>query len=108
MNAGELDARITLQRKAVTRDSYGGEDIVWMNVATVWAATSPWRLREKVVARRNQGDAVVSFLVRAPLDVSLDKRVLWNDVAYNIVEIDVTRKRQGEIMFMAIGEDLNG
>lgn len=108
MNAGAMDARITLQRKSATRDNYGGEDIVWVNVATVWAATSPWRLREKVVARRNQGDAVVSFLVRAPLDVSLDKRVMWDDVAYSIVEIDATRKRQGEIMFIALGEDLNG
>ena len=108
MNAGSLTERIQLQRKSVSRDVIGGEVITWVTTATVWAAADPWRIREKVVARRNQGEAVVSFLVRAPLDVSLDKRVFWNGTGYNIIEIDASRRRNGELMFIAIGEDTNG
>lgn len=108
MNAGALDTRITIQSKLVTIDSYGGEVISWKNERTVWAQAEPWRLRERISVRRQAGDSVVSFLVRYPVDISLDKRVLVGDVAYNVIEIDASRKRNGELMFIARGEDIGG
>jgi SPP1 family predicted phage head-tail adaptor len=108
MQAGRLDQRITLQKKQVTRDAYGGEVITWLDVQTVWAEAEPWRLRDRLVARRQLGESVVSFRVRAPLDVSLDKRAVFGGIPYNIVEIDATRKRRGELSFIAKGEDING
>jgi SPP1 family predicted phage head-tail adaptor len=106
MQAGRLDQRITLQKKQVTRDAYGGEVVTWLDVQTVWAEAEPWRMRDRLVARRQLGESVVSFRVRAPLDVTLDKRALFGGVAYNIIEIDATRKRKGELSFIAKGEEL--
>ena len=38
MNIGELDSRITIQKKAVTLDAeYGTEVIAWATLATLWA-----------------------------------------------------------------------
>jgi SPP1 family predicted phage head-tail adaptor len=105
VRAGLLTRRITLQQKSVTRDAYGGEVISWVDVTSVWAEPEPWTLRDRLVARRTQGEAVVSFRTRAPLDVSLDKRVLFEGAGYDIVEIDATRKNKGELSFIARGED---
>lgn len=107
MQASKLDQRVTLQKKLVTRDVYGGEVVTWLDVQTVWAEAEPWRMRERLVARRQLGESVVSFRVRAPLDLSLDKRAVYQGVGYNIVEIDATRKRRGELIFMAKGEEVS-
>jgi SPP1 family predicted phage head-tail adaptor len=106
MKAGALRNRITLQVKSVTRDAFGGEIIAWTDVATVWAETDPWNLRERMTMRRQQGNAVISFRVRAPLAVSLDKRVVFDGTAYDIVEIDASRKHRGELLFIAAGEEI--
>lgn len=108
MNAGALDTRITIQRKSETIDAYGGEVITWVNERTVWAQAEPWRMRERISVRRQTGDSVVSFLVRYPVDISLEKRVVVGETAYNIIEIDASRKRNGELMFIARGEDIGG
>ncbi len=108
MNAGALDTRITIQSKNASIDGYGGEVITWTNERTVWAQAEPWRLRERISMRRQSGDALVSFMVRYPVDISLDKRVLVGDVAYSVIEIDASRKRNGELMFIARGEDIGG
>lgn len=106
MNAAALDTKIVIQSKVVTRDTFGGETVAWANECSVWAQMSPWRMRERVNSARQLGDSVVSFLVRYPINVSLDKRVLVDGIAYNIVEIDAARKRNGELMFIARGEDI--
>lgn len=38
LNAGQLDRRITLQQRTVTRDpAYNAEVVTWPDIATVWA-----------------------------------------------------------------------
>ena len=37
-NAGDLDRRITIQRRSIVRDgTYGSETVTWITLATVWA-----------------------------------------------------------------------
>jgi SPP1 family predicted phage head-tail adaptor len=107
MQASLLAERITIQEKQVTRNAYGAEDIEWLDIATVWAEAEPWRMKERLVARRNLGEAVISFRVRHPCPVALDKRILWNGSAFNVIEIDATKKRQGELSFIARGEEIS-
>jgi len=106
MKAGALRDRITLQAKSVTRDAFGGEVVSWTTVSTVWAELNPWHLREQTALRRQSGRATVSFRVRTPLALSLDKSVLFGGVRYDIAEIDASRKHLGELMFIAHGEDI--
>jgi SPP1 family predicted phage head-tail adaptor len=105
MRAGNLSTRLTLQSKSVTRDSEGGEVITWTDVTTFWAELEPWTMRDRVIARRQQGEAVIAFRARTPLALSLDKRVLFEGTGYDLVEIDVTKKSRGEIGAVARGED---
>lgn len=106
IRTGRLDQRIVVQEKSVTRDAYGGEVVTWVPIATVWAEAEPWRLRERLAARKQMGEAAVSFRVRAPLAIALDHRVSAAGKSYEVVEIDVARVRQGEIAFIARGEQL--
>lgn len=108
MNAASLDTKIIIQSKIVTRDSFGGESVSWANQASVWAQVSPWRMRERMNIARQVGDSTVSLLVRYPVTLSLDNRILMADIPYNVIEIDASRKRNGELMFIVRGEDIGG
>lgn len=103
--AGALNERIQIQRKTASRDAYGGEVAIWVTEAVVFAQADPWQLRDRLAARRQQGEAVVSFLVRAPLTVSLGRRVVWQGSAYDIESIDSSRKTRGELFLVCRAED---
>lgn len=105
MRAGSLRHRIKLQTKTVSRDAVGGEVITWSDVITVWAEADPWRLKNQIALRRQQGESVVGFRVRSTLDVSLADRLYYNEKGYIIQDIDATRKHKGELYIMATAED---
>lgn len=64
MNAGELNKRITLQIKTVTRGAYGAEIIVRSDFATVWAKIEPLRGREYFQAAQIQNENYVRITIR--------------------------------------------
>lgn len=103
--AGRLNQRIEIQRKETTRDAFGGEVASWITEAAVFAQVEPWQMRDRIAARREQGESVVSFLVRAPLTVSLGRRVVYQDTNYDIESIDATSKIRGEIFLICRAED---
>lgn len=104
IEAGKLRDRVTLQQKSVARDSYGAEIVTWTDVCTVWAEREPWHLRDRLVQRRLQGESVIGLRLRAPLDVSLGKRMLFAGAGYDIVDIDATRAHLGELLITARAE----
>ena len=52
LRAGQLNRRITLQRRGSAQDSFGGVQATWIDVATVWADIQPLSGRELENARR--------------------------------------------------------
>jgi SPP1 family predicted phage head-tail adaptor len=104
MQAGKLRHLVTLQQKSVLRDDYGGEIVTWQDVASVFAEANPWQLRERLVMRQQQGQSVIGFRVRAPLNVSLGKRLLFNGVGYEVVDIDATLEHKGELLITGLAE----
>ena len=50
MKAGELDQRVTLQRREQGEDEAGQPFDAWVNVATVWAAVRPLRANDLIRA----------------------------------------------------------
>lgn len=68
-HAGQLDKRITLQAKTVTRASAGDETIVWTDLATVYAMKAPIRGREFFNAEAVQSQVTVKFIIRFRRDV---------------------------------------
>ena len=86
MTTGRLDRIIEIQRKAVTRDSFGGEIETWVTLANVWAeklSTKPAERFIKTSARTvNKSTAKFRILQRDDLDETMrvidDRAVLWD------------------------------
>ena len=105
MQAGRLRHLVLLQEKSSTRDEFGGEVETWTTIASVWAELDPWQLRERLTMRRQAGDSVIGFRVRAPLAVSLGKRFVHDGANYGVIDIDATLKHKGELLITAQAED---
>jgi SPP1 family predicted phage head-tail adaptor len=105
MQAGKLRHQVTLQSKSVTRDEFGAEVETWSTVASIWAELDPYVLRERLTMRRQAGESVIGFRVRAPLAVSIGKRLVFDSANYDIVDVDATRKHKGELLITARAED---
>ena len=52
LRAGQLARRLRLQSRSVSQDSFGGQNLAWVDVATVWAEIRPITGRELENARR--------------------------------------------------------
>jgi SPP1 family predicted phage head-tail adaptor len=105
MQAGRLRHQVTLQSKSVSRDEFGAEVETWAPVATIWAEFEPYSLRERLNMRRQAGESVIGFRVRAPLAISLGKRLVYDGANYDVVDVDATRKHKGELFITARAED---
>lgn len=64
MKAGTLDRRITLQRQAETRDSYGGVTFTWVDVATVWADVLAVSGKEYLQGQAVQDEVTTRIVIR--------------------------------------------
>lgn len=63
MNPGELDKRITLQRKITTTNENGFEVETWEDIKTVWAKVSNLHGREYFEAAAVQAENTVKFTI---------------------------------------------
>lgn len=64
MDAGTLNRRITLQSRAITQDSTGGQVATWVDVATVWASIEPAAGKELLTAQSLRLDAPRTITLR--------------------------------------------
>ena len=69
MKAGMLRHRITIQRKTVVRDSFGGETVTWADVATVWANIAAIGGREYFAAGQTLAESTFTVTMRYRSDV---------------------------------------
>ena len=100
MQAGTLRHRVTIQEKEITRDSYGGEQITWADVATVWAAVEPLAGREFMEGRRLDAELSTRIRIRYRSGLAPTQRVTWGDHTYDIqavIDVD-TRRREVYLM----------
>jgi SPP1 family predicted phage head-tail adaptor len=90
--AGTLNQRVTLQRKTVTQDSWGGAVESWSDVATVWANvrgfTGIGAISNEVQAGGSEvsrGKASIRIRIRS--DVTHDMRVQYRGKVYDIRDV---------------------
>lgn len=76
-HAGQLDQRISLQRRTMTRDGGGGADESWSTYATVSAMVRPMTGREREVAMREEARADYLVVLRYRNDILETDRILW-------------------------------
>lgn len=81
---GELNQRITIERKQRTPDGGGGYVEAWSTVETRWALVRPMSGNERAASQQTQADANYLIVVRNPADVQHADRIMWNGDAYNV------------------------
>jgi SPP1 family predicted phage head-tail adaptor len=84
---GQMDQRITLQRRVATADGGGGETYAWADLphnATVWAHVVAKAGRESLTEGRVSASFTVLFHIHNRRDVDVRDRIVWQGVTYNI------------------------
>ena len=86
MTTGRLDRIIEIQRRAVTRDSFGGEIETWVKLDTVWAHVNQTGADEKFEneshRERATRDARMAIHYRDDIDETM--RVIYDERAWDI------------------------
>ena len=76
MNAKDLNQRVTIQQKSVTRAANGEEIIDWVTHSLAWACVAPIRGREFFAAAQMQGAADYRVTLRYTAVITRDMRIL--------------------------------
>lgn len=84
MHVGQLDQRLTLQRRNEGVDVLGQPSGGWQTIATVWGKARPLRSRELFAAGSIQNVSDVEFTINYRTDVQSTWRVLWRGVPHDI------------------------
>lgn len=75
--AGDLNERITIQRKLVTRDAIGGQIETWQVRMEVWAMAAPMSAGEQYRRQQIQAKADWKIIIRWNGDVLPSDRIAF-------------------------------
>lgn len=96
VNAGKMDKRITLQANAPIQDGYGQEIDAWSDLAEVWAERKDGLGADTEREVENEERVAWTydrFVIRWRSDVSVNNRVLYNGLTYDLTSVkDLGRK----------------
>ena len=98
INSGELDRKITIQKKVIERDEIGGEKPVWKTVSEPWAKVKFNPGGERFQAAQFIGKTPVQFLVRWSLkakELTAEHRVLFEGRTFDVVDTSELGRREG-------------
>lgn len=100
MKAGDLRHRVTIQKQTADTDSFGDEQNVWQDIATVWAAVEPLRGREFFQSQKENAETTVRIRIRYRNGITQDMRVVFGDKVYEINSIIDIDERHTELQLM--------
>jgi len=78
--ASKLTERVTIQQRSVSDDGYGGKNISWSDVATVFAQVDPLysvALNERVAGDQISAIGGYRVTIRYRNDVNASMRLIW-------------------------------
>ena len=79
MHAGYLNKRITIQAKTITRDSFGGETIIYTDLDTIWANIKTVSGKEYYLANQINSEVEFEITVRYRTDINTTRRIKYSD-----------------------------
>ncbi len=85
--AGEYRNKVNVERKTVTRDATGGEVVTWSLFKSRFASVKPLRGREYFAAAQMQSSVDYRIILRKPLAITRDMRVVYKSTPLDIVEL---------------------
>jgi SPP1 family predicted phage head-tail adaptor len=102
MQIGKLDQRVSLYSVAQTIDDAGGPVDTASLVATVWAHVLSQKGDESFKAAQQNASRTIKLKLRWRDDVATSWLVEWNGDRYDIVDVDPSKRRDGELWLMAV------
>jgi SPP1 family predicted phage head-tail adaptor len=97
---GKLDDRVTLQSESNTTNDFGEVIKSYVDVETVWADVISRKGDESFQAASMRSERVIKIKIRYRTDVVTKWRIKWNDEFYNIIDVDRSLRRKGELWLM--------
>lgn len=105
MKTGQLDQQIILQSLTETQNEYGEKTLAYATEATVWGRVVSEKGNEAFESARVNARAGVRVAIRYRTDVTPKWRFQWQGQTYNIVYVDRSLRRDGELWLTG---ELNG
>ena len=84
LRAGQLNRRVTLQRRATGQDAAGQPVSSWQDVATVWASVLTQNGLESIKADRPVSQVKASIRIRWRTDIDAGLRAVLGATVYDI------------------------
>lgn len=104
MRAGRLRHAVTIQRKSLTTDEYGGPVESWADVATVAASVEPMGGRELASAQTVNAEITTKITMRYMAGVTAADRIVFEGRFYNLTPpIDPEMKHRTLIIMASEG-----
>lgn len=100
MNPAELTERITIEKKAETKDSIGTRQEVWTEFKKVWASVKDLFGREYFAAQQVNSEISVKVKIRYVEGIKSTMRIIAGDRVLEIKSPPIRDKRKGEIILM--------
>ncbi len=100
MHIGDLDQRITIQELTTSRGSSGEEISTWTDWQTVWAKVETSSGSEKFYSPQLVSEATHKIKMRYLIAVKPTMRVYWRNREMDILYVDHSRIRQGEMYLL--------
>jgi len=84
IRTGAMNQRALLQSRTEVADGGGGSAVTWATERSVWCAIRERNAAERVQAMREQSQITHEIWTRYADDITADKRLVNDGVAYNI------------------------
>jgi SPP1 family predicted phage head-tail adaptor len=100
MKIGKLRHRIKIQKYTAGRDSFGGEEPVWTDVAEVWARVSPVSGKEFFASAQVNAEVTTKITMRYIKGITPKMRVVFDGRSFDIVSVLDFEERGIELNLM--------
>lgn len=78
MKAGRMNQRVTIQRSKLKPDALSGNEVMWFDIAKVWAEVKGIRGREYFSSQQTQNETTVRVWLRYFPDITTADRLMFS------------------------------
>lgn len=100
MKIGKLRHRVKIQAYTAGRDSFGGEEPVWTDVATVWASVTPVSGKEYFASAQVNAEISTKITMRYISGITPKMRVVFGNRVFEIISVLNFEERGIELNLM--------
>lgn len=103
INAGELDTRITIERKVYgPKNTVGVSSVSWVVHASVWAKRKDLRGKESLLAGAHTAMYQTEYLIRYMVGLDETMRIVDDGVTYDIQNITRVGRKEGLLLLAKV------